>query len=39
MDIGWFSIEQIQAQSFGRVTTNVLKVVQRAAALQAAGLL
>lgn len=39
MDIGWFAIEDIQAQSFGKVTNNVLKVVKRAAVLQAAGLL
>ena len=29
MDIGWFTLEEIQAQSFGRVTNNVLKVFVR----------
>lgn len=39
MAAGWFSIDDIHAQSFGKVTKDVLKVVERAAALRAAGLL
>jgi 8-oxo-dGTP diphosphatase len=39
MDIGWFTQNEIQAQSFGKVTKDVLKVVQRAASLDQAGLL
>lgn len=39
MDVRWFSIQEIREQSFGKVTKDVLKVVERAAALQGAGLL
>ena len=39
MDIGFYTIDEIKTQSFGKVTKNVLKVVQRASALHEAGLL